>query len=338
MGKFQFKRASKAQSLLRMALIGPSGTGKTYSALAVASELMDKPRIRVIDSERGSASLYADHFSFEVLELETFEPLTYVEALHAAATADGGCDIVIVDSLSHAWTGKGGALEQVDMFAKRDRSQNSFAAWRHVTPQHNALVDAMIRCPAHLIVTMRAKTEYVIDQVERNGRTVSTPRKVGLAPVQRDGLEYEFSVVGDIDHDHNYVISKSRCSVLADRVIEKPGEQIAKVLREWLSDGAPMPEPKAETPLAAAPPEPTVERDDPLERVADELIDAIKDAPDRQAHSALAARFPALPKGTSARARAAAAYKARLAELDAEEKAAEAAIDAIAKRDEENAA
>src|SRR5262245_28312049 len=156
----QFKQATKKQAKLRMAIIGPSGSGKTYSALAVGQHLGKK--IAVIDTESGSASKYVGKFQFDVLELESHEPTTYIEAIEAAEAA--GYDVLIIDSLSHAWMGRGGALEQVDRIAKRTQSGNSFTAWRDVTPQHNALVEAMLRCKCHLIATMRAKTEYVMEE------------------------------------------------------------------------------------------------------------------------------------------------------------------------------
>lgn len=137
--QMQFKKATKTQARLRLALIGPSGSGKTYSALAIGKHLGN--RVAVIDTERGSASKYADIFDFDALELATFSPLTYVEAIHAAEQA--GYDVLIIDSLSHAWMGKEGALEQVDKAARRYQN-NSYAGWRDVTPMHNALIDAML--------------------------------------------------------------------------------------------------------------------------------------------------------------------------------------------------
>jgi hypothetical protein len=223
-----FKKATKTQAKLRLALIGPSGSGKTFSALSIASHLGSS--IAVIDSEHGSAAKYADLFNFDTCELTSFHPQNYITTIQAASDYD----VLIIDSLSHAWMGKDGALEQVDRIAKRTQSHNTFAAWRDVTPLHNQLVEALLACPCHLIVTMRAKTEYVMEQNEK-GKTV--PRKVGLAPVQRDGLEYEFDIVGDINLDHDLIISKSRCSALSGQIISKPGQQIARELRAWLTDG-----------------------------------------------------------------------------------------------------
>lgn len=232
----QFTKATKAQAKLRLALIGPSGSGKTYSALKIAEVLGD--RVAVVDTERGSASKYADLFTFDTLELDSFNPETYVEAIKSAS--DAGYDVLVIDSLSHAWMGKEGALEQVDKAATRSLSKNNFTAWREVTPMHNHMVDAIIQAPLHIIATMRAKTEYIMEP-DSKGKMV--PRKIGLAPIQRDGLEYEFDVVADMDLDNNLIVSKTRCPEVAGAVIKKPGKDFALTLKGWLSDGT-APKPK----------------------------------------------------------------------------------------------
>jgi hypothetical protein len=230
-GVLTFQRATKRQAKLRLALDGPSGSGKTYSALAIASALSE--RIALIDTEHGSASKYAgDPFDFDTLMLESFEPRTYVQAIQAAEAA--GYQVLIIDSLSHAWSGKGGALEQVD--ARAGTKGNKFSAWRDVTPMHNELVDAMLGAGMHVIATMRTKTEYAVE--EDRGKV--SIRKLGLAPVQRDGIEYEFDVVGDLDLAHNLHVTKTRCRRLDDAIICEPGAQLAKALGDWLSDGVPV--------------------------------------------------------------------------------------------------
>lgn len=244
-----FKKATKAQARARVAIIGPSGSGKTYSMLLMLMTL--GKRVAVIDTEHGSASKYAGitdpitgvRFDFDVLELASFAPERYVEAIEAAVAA--GYDALGCDSLSHAWAGKDGALEQVDKAAKRSNSGNSFAAWRDITPKHNNLVEALVSAKLHLVVTMRSKMEYVLEEIERNGRKVTQTRKIGLAPIQREGLEYEFDVVGDIDLDHRYVISKTRCPELDGAIIEKPGVKLAVTIQTWLQDGVPVVEPPA---------------------------------------------------------------------------------------------
>jgi hypothetical protein len=225
-----FAKAVKSKSKLRLALIGPSGSGKTYSALAIASSLADK--VALLDTERGSASKYADLFTFDVAELTSFEPERYVAAIEQAAYAGYGA--MVIDSLSHAWVGKGGILEFVDNKAKASNSGSSFGVWRDATPKHNALVDAILGAPLHVLVTMRAKMDYVQERDDR-GKTVI--RKVGLQPVQRDGLEYEFDVIAEMTADHQMIVSKSRYSGLSGRVIDKPGAEVGSELRQWLEDG-----------------------------------------------------------------------------------------------------
>lgn len=245
----QFKRATKEQAKLRLALIGLAGSGKTYSALSVATHLVPGGKIAVIDTERGSASLYADRFTFDVLDLDRHGPENYCDAIEAAEQA--GYDVIVIDSLSHAWAGKDGALEQVDKIAKREGKANNFTAWRDVTPKHNRLVDTMLSCKSHLIATIRSKMEYVLEKDEKTGKSV--PRKIGLAPIQRDGLDYEFTVVGDMNLSHELIVSKSRCSAIGvGDIIDKPGEKFARTLREWLSSGA-APAPRAVQAPAPAP-------------------------------------------------------------------------------------
>ena len=226
-----FKKAVKHAAKLRMALVGPSGSGKTWTALELAKALSDGQPVAVVDTERGSASKYADTFSFDVLELDTFHPNSYIQAIAEAARE--GYAVVVLDSLSHAWNGRGGILEIVQ------RKGNSFQAWGEVKPIENALIEAITSAPIHVIATMRSKTEYV---VETNDKGKSAPRKVGTAPVQRDGLEYEFDVFGELDQENTLTINKTRCSALTGAVIAKPGKPLAATLKSWLA-GAPAPAP-----------------------------------------------------------------------------------------------
>lgn len=231
----QIKKAVKYDSKLRMALAGPSGSGKTYTALTLATALAGDKGVCVIDTERGSASKYADIFEFDVIDLDNFHPNNYIEAI--AAAQEAGYGVLVIDSLSHAWNGPGGLLEIVENITKRSQNKSSFNAWGEATPLQNRLIDAITRAGLHVIVTMRTKTEYVIEQNER-GR--SAPRKVGMAPVQRADVEYEFDVYADMSIDNEMIIQKSRCSALAGQVIPKPDARVAGVLSEWLQ-GAPSP-------------------------------------------------------------------------------------------------
>jgi nucleoside-triphosphatase THEP1 len=244
-----FKRATKAAAKLRLGLIGPAGSGKTMTALRIAAGLGG--RVAVIDTERGSASLYAGErgLDFDVIELDTYGVERFIDAIKAAA--DGGYATLVIDSLSHAWSGKDGILELVDRKSKASQSGNNFGAWRDATPRHNSLVDAILGAPLHVICTLRSKVEYVVENV--GGR--NQVRKVGLQPVQRDGLEYEFTVVGDVTQDHDLVVTKTRAAFLKDAVIREAGEDLGRQLATWLSDGTTPARPAVEVRSAKGPPE-----------------------------------------------------------------------------------
>lgn len=238
---FTFKKATKEQAKARVALIGVSGSGKSYTAMQAAKAHANGGKVAAIDTERGSLSKYSDLFEFDVLELENFSPRNYVQAIKAAEEA--GYSVLVIDSLSHAWSGIGGALDMVDKANARSdgRAGNSFAAWRSVTPEHNALVDAILQANMHVIVTMRVKTEYVI---EEDSRGKKVPRKVGLAPIQRDGLEYEFDLIADMNIDNQMAVSKSRCPAMTGVVTLKPDTDTFRPFAQWLSTGAsPAPKP-----------------------------------------------------------------------------------------------
>ena len=206
-------------------------THNTMSALKVAQGLGE--RIALIDTENRSASLYANEVPFDTLAIDSFEPEHYTSAIEAAESE--GYDVIIIDSLSHAWMGKGGMLEQVDNAAKANKG-NSYVAWRNVTPKHNDLVDAIVRCKAHVIVTLRSKQEYALDKDEKGKATV---KKLGMAPIFREGIEFEMTVAGDMNLEHDLVITKTRCPKLSGKAFNKPGKDLAKILKAWLDEGAP---------------------------------------------------------------------------------------------------
>lgn len=239
----QIQRATKTQAKLRLAIPGPAGAGKTYTALLVAQGILEAMKAEklplLIDTEAGSSSKYADIFEFDTILLETFHPERYLEAIHTAEKA--GYPVIVIDSLTHAWSGKEGVMEQVDL--RKSSQRNQFTAWNEPSKMHQQLIEAILQSPAHIIATMRSKMEYV-----QEGGEI---KKLGMAPVQREGTEYEFDVVLDIDIKHNGRIGKTRFAAIADQSIAKPGKEFGKKLHEWLSSGAPAPVP---APKPAAPP------------------------------------------------------------------------------------
>ncbi|MBK4734385.1 ATP-binding protein [Noviherbaspirillum sp. DKR-6] len=235
MAGFEIHRATKRRAKLRLGMSGPAGSGKTYSALLIAGGLGG--RIGMIDTEHGSGDLYADLLpeGYDVLQLTPpYSPARYIEAIHALE--DAGVQTIIIDSLSHAWTGEGGSLDRQGKIA--DKSGNSWQAWRQVTPEHNALVEALLQSRCHIIATMRAKTEYVQEKDDRTGKSVV--RKVGLAPVMRDGIEYEFTTFFELDVHHMAFAGKDRTR-LFDGTIFKPDMETGHQLLAWLDSGVDAP-------------------------------------------------------------------------------------------------
>ena len=228
----EFKQAERKQAKLRLALCSPAGGGKTYSALKIAQGIGG--RIALIDTEHGSGSLYAETSGmpeYSVLELTPpFSPQRYIEAIEQAEKSK--FEILIIDSLSHAWAAEGGILDMQEAARLASKSQNSWTAWREITPKHNQLVEAMLQSPLHIIATMRSKQEYA--QVVEDGKTVI--KKLGLAPVQREGMDYEFTVVLDLSMEHIATSSKDRTG-LFDGQHFKPSQETGQKLLEWLNKG-----------------------------------------------------------------------------------------------------
>lgn len=225
---FPFRKAVKRNAKLRLAVSGPGGSGKTYTLLTLATELGG--RIALVDTEHGSASKYADLFEFDVLELKSYDPGILPELIAEAAAQ--GYTTLIVDSLSHFWNGAGGELEQVERITARAKSNNSWAAWREVSPKHNRMIDAIHAAPMHILASMRVKTEWIVDRDEKTGKT--SPRKVGLQPIMRDGIDYEFDICGEMDQENTLIITKSRCPQVSGGLFPKPGRELAAILNLWL--------------------------------------------------------------------------------------------------------
>lgn len=228
-----FRKAERKQAKLRLALCDPSGSGKTYSALLIAQGLAPNGKIALVDTEHGSGELYADVTPYDVAPLiPPYTPQRYIQLIQEAE--QDNYDVLIIDSLSHAWTGEGGVLDMHDKATLASRSQNSFTAWREVTPQHNALVDAILGVKTHVITTMRTKTAY--DLVD-DGKGGKKPIKIGLAPAQRDGMEYEFTVVLDLSIEGHMTTTAKDRTRLFDGQHFVPSVATGETLRAWLEKG-----------------------------------------------------------------------------------------------------
>lgn len=255
----QFRKASRKKARLRLGISAPSGCGKTLGALLLAfgvlrdsyAELSDADiwaKIAMIDTEEGSGELYVGKIEHGLMIHEflynrisaPFTAVKYLENIKAAEKA--GAEIIIIDSLTHAWAGTGGLLEKQGKITDADKHKNSWAAWRHITPEHTALVDAMLQSPVHIIGTMRSKVEHA--QVnDANGKPKII--KLGMAPIQREGMEYEFTAFFDISDQSIAHATKDRtglfASVNAAGVLEKREFMITPAvgqeLYKWLNTG-----------------------------------------------------------------------------------------------------
>lgn len=225
-----FQKATKKNATIKLALTGPSGSGKTYSALLIAKGLGGKTAL--LDTEYGSASLYSDIFDFDTWDEQDpsgFPPEYYIRVIKAAEEA--GYQNLIIDSLSHEWSGRGGCLEIADALGRTRFRGNSYVAWGEVTPRHNALIEAIVSAKINIIATMRAKTEYSLNKDEKTGKT--TPTKLGIGSIQRDGMDYEFTTMFELDRDsHIASAGKDRTSLFRDPFIIT--EETGKRISEWL--------------------------------------------------------------------------------------------------------
>lgn len=224
-----FRKAQKSLSKARICLAGPAGSGKTYSALLIASGL--GTGIAMIDTEHGSGDLYSDKFDYDILRLSPpYECKKYIEAIKAAESC--GYDVTIIDSLSHGWSGEGGLLDMKDKIVQSGKG-NDWTSWRYVTPLHNQLVEAILQSKCHIIATARSKMKYEAE--ESNGK-IKKVRKIGLDPILREGMEYEFTVVLDISSEHVATSSKDRTG-LFDGQFFVPSQETGQKILSWLKQG-----------------------------------------------------------------------------------------------------
>lgn len=225
-----FIKATKERAKLRAAIFGPSGAGKTFTSLRLATGIGG--RIALIDSERRTASKYADRFDFDVCDLgsQQHRISDYVTAIRGAGEA--GYDVLIIDSLSHAWQE---LLAEIDAIAKSKYRGNTWSAWSDGTPKQKALIDAILDFPGHVIATMRSKTEWT---TESAGGGKSAPKRVGLTPEQGKGIEYEFDMLFELSTEHILTVIKDRSGKFQDQCIPDPSEALGAEMAAWLDEGA----------------------------------------------------------------------------------------------------
>lgn len=224
-----FKKAERKNAKLRLAIAGPTGSGKTFTALLLAKGIGG--RIAVADTENSSAELYDDLVEFDHANIQPpYTPEKFISVIKAAEEA--GFDTLILDSITHEWSGVGGCLEMVDKLSSTTFKGNSWGAWSQVTPQHRKFIDAMLQSSINIIVTMRSKMETI--QTNDNGK--KRVEKVGMKAEQRDGIEYEFSTVLDLTHDNIAVATKDRSRLFLEP--RQLNESDGVLLKQWLLSGS----------------------------------------------------------------------------------------------------
>jgi hypothetical protein len=222
------QQANRKNAKIKMALQGPAGSGKTMGALIIAFGLCgDWSKIAVIDTENHSSELYAHLGNFQVLHLERpFSPERYIEAIKVCEQA--AIEVIIIDSISHEWEGIGGILE-----LHSNMMGNSYTNWAKLTPRHNLFVQNILQSPIHIIGTIRAKQEYVLS--EKNGKQV--PEKVGMKGITRDGMDYEFTLVFELDIKNNLIATKDRTSLFMGKPECIASTAIGKLILDWCNKG-----------------------------------------------------------------------------------------------------
>lgn len=222
----ELRKSERKKAKIKMALQGSSGSGKTYSSLLLAQGLTngDFSKIAIIDSENGSADLYAHLGQYNVLSLKPpFTPENYIKAIEVCEKA--GIEVIIVDSISQSWE------ELLDYHSSL--AGNSFTNWAKVTPRQNAFIDKILQADAHIIATMRTKQDYVLNQ--KDGKFI--PEKVGLKAIQRNDLDYEFTLVFDIDIKHFAVSSKDRTGLFMGKPEFIINSETGKKILDWCNSG-----------------------------------------------------------------------------------------------------
>lgn len=228
MATMQLRKATRQKAKIRLGLSAVSGGGKTFSALLIAKGLCgDWSKIAMIDTENGSGDLYSHLGDYNVLTLTApFSPERYAEAVKACEAA--GAEVIIIDSITHEWDGKGGCLEIVDQLGGK------YQDWAKVTPRHQAFIDSILQSKCHVITTVRRKQDYEMTK-DNNGKL--KVEKAGLKEVTREGFEYELTANLEIDHKHNASASKDRTGLFAGKPSFVPSEQTGEMISEWCESG-----------------------------------------------------------------------------------------------------
>lgn len=276
----EFRKAERRRVKARIGMAGPSGSGKTMSALLFAYGLVgDWGKIALVDTEMGSGELYVGAKvggitigEYQCCRIEP--PYTvekYIDAMRAAEEMKE-IEVIVIDSATHAWAGSGGLLDRQGKIADASKSKNTWTAWRTITPLHNQFVDMMLQTRLHLITTLRSKTEYA-QTTDANGK--AKIEKLGMSPIQREGFEYEFTVMFDIDMNHIATTSKDRTTVF-DGQFEKISDKTGKKFLAWANTGTESTQQQQPIPPAPQTPPPSQPLPEQAKEIKEELAKAFE--------------------------------------------------------------
>lgn len=224
-----FTPADKFKMPLKLLMMGPSKTGKTYTALKLAEELarLEQGKIALIDTEYGKSALYAPPFSFDMMTLwNNFHPDAYIRAIQDACAAD--YKVLIIDSASPMWNADNGILQIVD-----NSRRGKFGGWSEATPLYRKFLRVLMGAPIHTIVTTRAQSEY---QLQKNEKGKDIYVEVGTNPIQHKEFKFEFDVHLMMTTQHTMQVEGTRYSPIDRLEIEDP-VWLAQELHAWVTRG-----------------------------------------------------------------------------------------------------
>ncbi|MEU4231171.1 AAA family ATPase [Nonomuraea sp. NPDC026600] len=236
MSNLAFEAPVRVALKSRVVIQGPSGSGLTWTSLRMAQGMGGT--VGVVDTNRGSAALYAEHFDFVHLPMNSGKPNLLIEAL--AVAAEQRIHTLVVDSGTAFWSGRGGLMSQVDHLTLNKYNGNNNKAWGETRELEQNLFDALLSFPGHLIVTLRTRADYQLQDLGEGRMGVV---KYGTKPEQRDNFDADFHFTLSLDMAHAGTVTKSRVlDIPVGAAIEEPGEDLGKLVASWLGSGAEMPD------------------------------------------------------------------------------------------------
>lgn len=252
-----FRPGKREDVVLWINLIGGTGSGKSYTAMRLASGISGDKPFAVIDTENRRALHYADKFRFDHAELRSpFRPAIYAEAVADADKA--GYPVIVVDSGSHVWDGDGGVLdwqeEELSRMAGDDykkREACKMASWIKPKGEHRRMVNKMLSTKAHIILCLRAAEKIEMVRGEDGKMRIVPKRSLsgldGWIPICDSKLPFEATCSFLLMAKNPGVplpikLQEQHKSLFS---LDKPiTEESGRLMAEWAAGGSMAPPPK----------------------------------------------------------------------------------------------